>query len=79
MVYDSLTGAPVTPTHPNPRTMSTLPAGITYDHGTRAYWVRADYFLTRVAGGWELTDCIEGVDRRFRPDSAGIAALAALV
>jgi hypothetical protein len=58
--------------------MTSLPAGVTYDNGTRAYWVRADYFLTRTARGWELTDCIEGTDRRFRSQAAGIAALAAL-
>jgi hypothetical protein len=35
---------------------ATLPSGITYNEATFAYWVRADYFLTRVVGGWELID-----------------------
>ena len=68
--------------HPNPRAMAsaTLPAGITYNEATFAYWVRADYFLTRVVGGWELIDMIDGeLDRRFRTEAAGIAALAKLV
>ena len=59
--------------------MTNLPAGITYHNGTRAYWVRADYYLIRVAGGWELNDIEEGVERIYRSESAGLAALAALV
>lgn len=58
---------------------ATLPADIEYDAETRAYWVRADYYLTRAARGWELTDCVNGDDRRFRTEAAGLAALAALV
>jgi hypothetical protein len=58
-------------------TTATLPAGITYNEATFAYWVRADYFLTRVVGGWELID--GELDRRFRTEAAGIAALAKLV
>jgi hypothetical protein len=57
----------------------TLPAGIEFDQGTNAYWVRADYFLRRVARGWEITDCCEGDDRFFRTEAAGLAALALLV
>ncbi len=58
----------------------TIPTGITYNEATFAYWVRADYFLTRVVGGWELIDIIDGEqDRRFRSEAAGIAALAKLV
>ena len=61
-------------------TTATLPAGITYNEATFAYWVRADYFLTRVVGGWELIDMIDGeLDRRVRTEAAGIAALATLV
>ena len=59
--------------------MTNLPAGVTYDNGTRSYWVRADYYLTRVANGWELNDIFEGVERLYRSESAGLAALAALI
>lgn len=59
---------------------ATLPTGITYNEASLAYWVRADYFLTRVVGGWELIDMINGaMDQRFRTEAAGIAALAKLV
>ena len=68
--------------HPKPRAMATatLPPGIIYNEASLAYWVRADYFLTRVVGGWELIDMIDGeLDCRFRTEAAGIAALAKLV
>ena len=61
-------------------TTSTLPAGITYNEATFAYWVRADYLLHRVAGGWELLDMVGGeLDCRFRTKAAGIAVLSRLV
>jgi hypothetical protein len=61
-------------------TIATLPAGIVYDEGTLSYWVRADYLLHRVAGGWELLDMVGGeLDCRFRTKAAGIAALSRLV
>ena len=65
--------------HTMAATTTTLPAGVEFNLSTNAYWVRADYFLIRVRGGWELTDCINGEDRLFRSKAAGIAALAALV
>ena len=55
-----------------------LPAGVEFSFSTNAYWVRADYCLTRVRNGWELTD-LDGNDRLFRSKAAGIAALAAPV
>ncbi len=59
---------------------TTLPAGVTYNETTYAYWVRVDYFLTRTVRGWELIDTINGaMDQRFRTEAAGIAALAKLV
>lgn len=57
---------------------TTLPAGIERD-AAGVYWIRADYFLYRVHGGWELTDCIKYEDRFFRTEAAGLAALVALV
>lgn len=58
---------------------TTLPAGVTYNEATHAYWVRADYYLTRTVRGWELTDCVDfELDRRFRTEAAGIAFLAKL-
>lgn len=64
-------------------TTPTLPAGITWNIGTNAYWVRLDFMLTRTGNRrgtyWELTDCDTLETRRFKSEAAGLAALAALV
>lgn len=56
-----------------------LPSGVIYNLRTKSYWVRADYYLTRVRGGWELNDCIKGSERTFRTLASGLKALSALV
>lgn len=59
-----------------------LPAGITWDISTNAYWIRADFMLCRAGSRygthWELTDTDTLETRRFKTEAAGIAALARL-
>jgi len=55
-----------------------LPAGVIFNIGSNAYWVRADYSLERIGAAWVLTDYDTFDERRFRSEAAGLAALAAL-
>jgi hypothetical protein len=57
---------------------ATLPVGVQFDISTNAYWVRADFALYRRGRAWILEDQDTLEERRFRSESAGIAALAAL-
>ena len=57
---------------------ATLPVGVEFDIQTNAYWVRADFSLYRRGRAWILEDQDTLEERRFRSESAGIAALAAL-
>ena len=60
-----------------------LPDGIQWSISTNAYWVGADFYLTRTGNRrgtwWELNDCETLEVRRFKTEAAGLAALAALV
>ena len=60
-------------------TTATIPAGIEFSPFTDAYWVRADYSLTRSGRGYILEDHDGLTTRRFPSLSAGLAALAALI
>jgi len=57
---------------------ATLPVGVEFHISTNAYWVRADFALYRRGRTWILEDQDTLEERRFRSESAGIAALAAL-
>jgi hypothetical protein len=56
-----------------------IPAGVEFNAASNAYWVRADFYLTRGRKGWVLTDADTVEERFFRTEAAGLAALAALV
>ena len=58
---------------------NTLPTGVEYSSSTRAYWVRCDFALSRRGRAWILEDQDTLEERRFYSETAGIAALAALV
>ena len=58
---------------------TTLPAGVEFSSSTNGYCVRADHFLCRRGRTWILEDQDTLEERRFRTESAALAALAALV
>jgi hypothetical protein len=69
----------MTATTAHNRFSPSTPAGVIFDAGTNAYWVRADFYLERKGRSWVLTDADTVEERRFCTEAAGLAALAALV